>query len=44
MLTREILAFIAEGGHLWPDADESKRTAVGAVIADRLASLDSAAY
>jgi integrase len=30
--------------HLWPDADESTRTAVGAVIADRLASLDSAAY
>ena len=23
-------------GHLWPDADESTRTAVGAVIADRL--------
>jgi hypothetical protein len=24
-------------GHLWPDADESTRTAVGKVIADRLA-------
>jgi hypothetical protein len=35
--TRDILAFNAEGGHLWPDADESTRTAVGAVIADRLA-------
>jgi hypothetical protein len=23
-------------GHFWPDADESTRTAVGAVIADRL--------
>jgi integrase len=31
-------------GHLWPDADESTRTAVGAVITDRLASRDSAAY
>jgi integrase len=25
-------------GHLWPDADESTRAAVGAVIADRLGS------
>jgi hypothetical protein len=40
----DILAFTAEGCHLWPDADESTRTAVGAVTADRLASLDSAAY
>ena len=24
-------------GHLWPDADESTRTAVGAVIAERMA-------
>jgi hypothetical protein len=31
-------------GHLWPDADESTRTAVGAVIADRLASPEAAAY
>lgn len=31
-------------GHMFPDADESTRTAVGAVIADRLASLNSAAY
>jgi hypothetical protein len=23
-------------GHLWPDADESARTAVGAVIAQRI--------
>jgi integrase len=29
--------------HLWPEADESTRTAVGAVIADRFASPDSAA-
>jgi hypothetical protein len=27
-------------GHLWPDADESTRTAIGAVIAGRM---DSAA-
>ena len=25
-------------GHLWPDADESTRTAVGAVIAERIES------
>jgi len=25
-------------GHLWPDADESTRTAIGAVIAQRLES------
>ena len=29
-------------GHLWPDADESTRTAIGAVIAERLK--DSPAY
>jgi hypothetical protein len=23
-------------GHLWPDADESTRTAIGAVIAERM--------
>ena len=28
-------------GHLWPDADESTRTAIGAVIAQRM---KSAAY
>jgi integrase len=30
--------------HLWPDADESTRTAIGAVITHRLASLEPAAY
>jgi Phage integrase family len=25
-------------GHLWPDADESTRTAIGAVVAERLAA------
>jgi integrase len=30
-------------GHLWPDADESTRTAIGAVIADRMNSRDTAA-
>ena len=30
-------------GHLWPDADESTRSAVGAVITERMASLESAA-
>lgn len=25
-------------GHLWPDADESTRAAVGAVVAERLAA------
>ena len=25
-------------GHLWPDADESTRSAIGAVIAERMAS------
>lgn len=28
-------------GHLWPDADESTRTAIGVVIAERM---KSAAY
>ena len=28
-------------GHLWPDADESTRTAIGAVIRDRLAPADA---
>ena len=31
-------------GHLWPDADESTRTAIGAVITERMASLESTAY
>jgi integrase len=31
-------------GHLWPDADESTRTAVGAVIAARMDSAEHAAY
>jgi integrase len=31
-------------GHLWPDADESTRSAIGAVIAERMASVESAAY
>jgi hypothetical protein len=26
-------------GHMWPDADESTRSAVGAVIAERMDSL-----
>ena len=31
-------------GHLWPDADESTRAAIGAVIAERIASPETAAY
>jgi integrase len=31
-------------GHLWPDADESTRSAIGAVIEKRMASLESTAY
>jgi integrase len=31
-------------GHLWPDADESTRTAIGAVIAARMDSAASTAY
>ena len=31
-------------GHLWPDADESTRSVIGAVIAERLDLLESAAY
>jgi integrase len=31
-------------GHLWPDADESTRTAIGAVIAVRMDSIGSTAY
>jgi hypothetical protein len=31
-------------GHLWPDADESARSAVGAVIAARMDSSETAAY
>lgn len=31
-------------GHLWPDADESTRSAIGAVIAERMNSLEHAAY
>lgn len=31
-------------GHLWPDADESTRSVVGAVIADRLNLRESTAY
>jgi hypothetical protein len=30
-------------GHLWPDADESSRSAIGAVIAGRMDSLGVAA-
>jgi integrase len=30
-------------GHLWPDADESTRSAIGGVIAERVASLESVA-
>jgi integrase len=30
-------------GHLWPDADESTRSAIGSVIAERFASLESIA-
>jgi integrase len=30
-------------GHLWPDADESTRSAIGSVIAERLASIESTA-
>ena len=30
-------------GHLWPDADESTRSAIGAVIAERMDSLESTA-
>jgi integrase len=31
-------------GHLWPDADESTRSAIGAVIAERMDPLGSTAY
>ncbi|OBI52963.1 site-specific integrase [Mycobacterium sp. E796] len=31
-------------GHLWPDADESTRSAIGAVIAERMGSAESTAY
>jgi integrase len=31
-------------GHLWPDADESTRTAIGAVIAERIGSAETTAY
>jgi integrase len=31
-------------GHLWPDADESTRSMIGAVITERLDSLESTAY
>ena len=31
-------------GHLWPDADESTRSAIGAVIAKRMDSSSEAAY
>ncbi len=31
-------------GHLWPDADESTRAAIGAVIAERMDSSETAAY
>jgi integrase len=31
-------------GHLWPDADESTRTAIGAVTAKRIASQESPTY
>ncbi|MGO9382189.1 MAG: hypothetical protein ACLP4W_08835 [Mycobacterium sp.] len=30
-------------GHLWPDADESTRSAIGAVIAKRMDSVESPA-
>jgi hypothetical protein len=30
-------------GHLWPDADESTRSAIGAVIAKRMDSLGTTA-
>lgn len=30
-------------GHLWPDADESTRSAIGVVIADRMDSVGSTA-
>lgn len=30
-------------GHMWPDADESSRTAIGIVIAERMDSTESAA-
>jgi integrase len=30
-------------GHLWPDADESTRSAIGAVIAKRMDSIGSTA-
>ena len=30
--------------HLWPDADESTRSAVGAVIAERMDSTETTAY
>jgi hypothetical protein len=30
-------------GHLWPDADESTRAAIGIVIAERMDSMESAA-
>jgi integrase len=31
-------------GHLWPDADESTRSAIGAVITERMNSLEHVAY
>jgi integrase len=31
-------------GHLWPDADESTRSVIGAVIAERIASPEPTAY
>ena len=31
-------------GHLWPDADESTRSAIGAVITERMDSVESTAY
>ena len=30
-------------GHLWPDADESTRSAIGAVIAERMDSVGATA-
>ena len=30
-------------GHLWPDADESTRSAIGAVIAERVDSIEATA-
>jgi hypothetical protein len=30
-------------GHLWPDADESTRSAIGVVIAERMDSIGSTA-